>query len=225
MADNIFVNTTLYKRIYLKPEYLNKNFEKNIGSLLEDEIGDKCISEGYIKKDSINVIKRSVGQSFGNTFAGHIGFDVIYSAEVCNPVNGNIIKAKIIRVNKLGIQAEEGPLSIIIAKEYHENKDLFKDLHIEDEIEVLVIGKRYSLNDNKIEIIGKLAHDKTKKKIKLNKKKEIDVEVEPTELEKIEEISEEGSVEEIDIEEEDEDEEGDEDYLEDSENETKNVSI
>ena len=44
----------------------------------------------------------------------NIKFDVVFSADICNPVNGSIIKCIIKNVNKLGLFAQDGPLSIII---------------------------------------------------------------------------------------------------------------
>ena len=102
---------------------MNKNYEKNINDLLKYEVGDKCIKEGYIKCESINIIKRSIAKIISSNFSGNLAIDIIYSADVCNPVRGNIVECRIIRINKLGLQAENPPLSIIIAKQYHNNNN------------------------------------------------------------------------------------------------------
>jgi hypothetical protein len=59
-------------------------------------------------------------------------------------------------MNKLGLLAELGPLMIIIPKEIHNNKDVFKDIKIGDEIELLIIGKTFELNSKKISVYAKL---------------------------------------------------------------------
>ena len=178
MENNIYINTLLKKRVMLKPEYINKNYNKNIENVLKDDVGNKCIKEGYIKEDSINIIKRSTAKIISSNFSGDLAIDIIYSADICNPVRGNVIECQITRINKLGIQADNPPLSIIVAKQYHINKDIFKNLKIGQKIEVLVIGKRYLLNDKIIEIVGKLTTDKNvNKSIKIkkiiNKEKEL----------------------------------------------------
>lgn len=170
MEKNIYISSILKRRIVLKPEYINKNYEKNIEDLLKYEVGDKCIEEGYVKKDTIKIIKRSVAKVVTNNFSGSLVVDIIYSADICNPVRGNVIDCTITRINKLGLQAENIPLSIIIAKQYHNNKDIFKNLKVGQKIEAFIIGKRYFLNDKVIEIVGKLTTDTNiNKKIRIKK--------------------------------------------------------
>jgi len=179
MEKDIYINTILKKQVILKPEYINRNFEKNIENLLKSEVGDKCIKEGYVKSDSINIIKRSTSKIISSNFSGDVAINIVYSANVCNPVRGNIIECTIKNINKLGLQAENFPLSIIVAKQYHNNKDIFKNLKVGQKVEISVIGKRYSLNDKIIEIVGKLTTDKDNEtnkfiniKTKTNKQKE-----------------------------------------------------
>ena len=169
MENNIYVNTLLKKRIIMKPEYINKNFNKNIEKILHNNIADKCINEGYVKGDSINIIKRSLPKVITSNFTGNLAIDIVCSVDICKPVYGNIIQCTINKINILGLQAEVAPLSIIIAKEYHTNKDLFKDLKVGQKIDVMVIATRYTINESKIEVVGKLAGDVDKKPIKLKK--------------------------------------------------------
>jgi len=77
--------------------------------------------------------------------------------KICNiPVN-SVVKAPIIKMNKLGLLAELGPLMIIVPKEIHSNKDAFKDIKIGDEIELLIIGKTFELNSKKISVYARLS--------------------------------------------------------------------
>ena len=94
MANNIYVKTMLYKKITIKPININKNIRENIDKILKEEVGNKCIKEGYVKLDSINIIRRSMGRIGGNSFTGNLFYDIIYSANICNPMNGNIIRGK-----------------------------------------------------------------------------------------------------------------------------------
>ena len=173
--DNIYINTLLKKKVILHPRYINKKFEDNILQQLLEEVGDKCIKEGFVVKDSIKIVKRSKGYTLDSNFSGNIYFDIVYKAKVCNPIRDNIIKCKINKINKFGVQASVGPLSVIIAKQYHNNKELFNNLEIDSNIDVSVIGSRYSINDKIIEVMGRLAKDKNinyKSFFKENKNKE-----------------------------------------------------
>ena len=176
MDKNIYVNSIIEKRILLKPEFINKKLEANIENTLRNEIGDKCIKEGFIDKKSIKIIKRSKAIVMRNDFSGDLAIDIIFSANICNPVRGNIITCEIKRINKLGLQAEVSPLSIIVAKQYHDNKEIFKDLKVGQKIDIVVIAKRFSLHDNVIEVVGKIVEkgskvDYSKKKIKVKNEK------------------------------------------------------
>jgi hypothetical protein len=98
-----------------------------------------------------------MGNLNNNQFNGNIIYDVKIGVKICNiPVN-SVVKAPIIKMNKLGLLAELGPLMIIVPKEIHSNKDAFKDIKIGDEIELLIIGKTFELNSKKISVYARLS--------------------------------------------------------------------
>jgi DNA-directed RNA polymerase subunit E'/Rpb7 len=170
MNSNIYTNNVLYKKIIISPKYLSKNIEKYIVRKLKYQCEGKCIREGYVLEDSINIIRRSVGKTYGCDFSGNITYDVVYGAKICNPFANDIIYCVVKNINKLGILGENGPLSIIIAKQYHTDKSIFKNIEIGDYINIKVLGKKYELNDIKISVIGQIVKDgkiKIKKKIKI----------------------------------------------------------
>ena len=170
--NKVFLNNILYKKVAIEPRYLNKNIEKYILNNLKYSIEGKCIKEGFVQPDSIKLIRRSVGKTYGCDFSGNIVYDIVYSAKICNPVENDIIKCVIKNINKLGVLAENGPLSIIVAKQYHQDKSIFKNIEIGDYINIKVLGKKFELNDFKISVIGQIVREgkiKTKKKIKVIK--------------------------------------------------------
>tara|TARA_B110000208_G_scaffold192000_1_gene261654 strand:- start:5206 stop:6126 length:921 start_codon:yes stop_codon:yes gene_type:complete len=174
--SNLYNNLLLKKAIYIKPSLLNKNLNDSIKTKIIDKYNGKCTSEGYIKKDSIIILKRTIGIIDGSNFKGFVKFNIVFSADICNPVNGSIITCDIKNINKLGLFAQDGPLSIIVPKDYHESKESFKDLNIGDTITVEVLGKQFQLNDTVALLIGRLSGDIVKKKfiikkIKLKNKK------------------------------------------------------
>lgn len=202
MEKNIYINTLLKKRILLKSAYLNKNFEKNIQNILKEEVGDKCITEGYVKSDTIKIIKRTLPKIITSNFSADSAINIIYKAEVCNPAKGNIIPCEITHVNKIGLMAKNGPLSIIIGKQYHNNKNIFKNIKVGDNVDIIVIDKRYIINGEIIEIVGKLTTDKESKK--KNKTKPLDEEIDEVETKEQEPLEEQPDSDVEEIEEEDE---------------------
>jgi hypothetical protein len=99
-------------------------------------------------------------------FNGHIRFDLYCKGEVCNPPQGMIVSAHVKNKNALGLLAEskltiddtEVPvLDIIVPKKatgIMSEIDL-DNVQIGDQIWVMVMGKRYQLNDTIISIIGR----------------------------------------------------------------------
>jgi DNA-directed RNA polymerase subunit E'/Rpb7 len=141
----------------LSPRFLDLDFAKYIEKIVKNNVEGRCIREGYVVPGTTIVLERSMGNLNNNQFNGNIIYDVKIGVKICNiPVN-SVVKAPIIKINKLGLLAELGPLMIIVPKEIHSNKDAFKDIKIGDEIELLIIGKTFELNSKKISVYARLS--------------------------------------------------------------------
>lgn len=162
--DNIYFNCILTKKIIVASKFLNENIDEYIESYLKSKVEGLCIDEGYIKNDSVKILKKSVGMLLGSKFNGDITYDVAYTAELCNPVIGNLIDCKVKFINKLGILGNNGPITIIVGKQFHVNDDDINYIKEGDVIKVEVIAKKFSLNDNEIKVIAKLWNDNDKNK-------------------------------------------------------------
>lgn len=169
--NNIYFNNILVKKIVVKSKYLNENINNYIFTYLKEKVEGICIDEGYIKPESVKIVKKSVGMLLGSRFTGDITYEIAYSASICNPVIGNIILCKVKFINKLGILANNGPLSIIIGRQIQKDED-FNNINIGDMIKVEVITKKFSLNDKEIRIIAKIWNENEKNSNKKNNKKE-----------------------------------------------------
>jgi len=151
----IYFNNVLIKRLCIKSKYLNEHIDEYINNYLKSNVEGRCIDEGYVESNSIKVIKKSIGMLVGSRFTGDITYDIIYTANVCNPVSGNIINCKVKFINKLGILGTNGPITITIPKQLHKNTD-FENINVNDIIKIEVIAKKYSLNQKEIKIVAKL---------------------------------------------------------------------
>ena len=98
-------------------------------------------------------------------FNGYIVFHLVCQARACNPAIGSVVAAKVRNTNDLGIHADsQGVLDIIIPRRsagITSEVDL-DTLHVGDTIHVEILGKRFTLNDKKISIIGRCIRDKKK---------------------------------------------------------------
>jgi DNA-directed RNA polymerase subunit E'/Rpb7 len=175
--NDIYFNIVLVKKICMKSKFLNEKIDDYIYNYIKDKVEGVCIDEGYIKPDSIKILKKSVGMLLGSKFTGDITYTVAYTAQVCNPVIGNVIDCKVKFINKLGILGNNGPISIIVGKQLHKNED-FEFIKVGDIVKVEVIAKKFSLNDKEIKIVAKLWKENDKNNdidylsLKKNKKKE-----------------------------------------------------
>jgi hypothetical protein len=167
MTTELFIPIKFRTTVILTPNEMNTNFETTILSKLKINYESICSKYGYIKKDTIKIIKRSVGQFKKEHFNANIYFDVICIAEICNPAQGSIIKCKVKAKNSLGVLAEGyydniPILEIIIPKISAgiQSEVNIETININDEISIEVCGKKYQLFDKHISIIGRAIKNK-----------------------------------------------------------------
>ena len=133
---------------------------KNITEILEHTLKPlegKCITEGYLKKDSIHVVKFSSG-----IMKDHYAiFTVVFECKIAVPFVNQELDC-IVETNTIaGLQCtlypgDESPFIIFLAKDHHMDDSIFFTCTTGSILRVLVIGKRYSVNDSTISVIAKL---------------------------------------------------------------------
>lgn len=155
-TSNIFVPSILNHTLNIQPHHLSKGLDEVILRLLKKEVGDKCTRYGYIKGDSINITKRTIGRVNSSHLNGSMSFDLTYRANVCNPIKGQVVSCEVMSLNKMGILAEAHPLSIVLARQHHQDKENFGDIKVGDMIKAEIVGKRFELHDEQITAIGRL---------------------------------------------------------------------
>lgn len=163
----IYMKNVLTRKVHMPFNAIGQNIKENIEEYLKKDIEGKCIDEGYIKNDSINILSYSAG----DVISDKVVFIVMLECLVCRPVEGMKFKAVVKNVTKAGIRAEikekVSPMIIFIARDHHYKSQEFSKVKEGDDINVKVIGIRYELNDKYISIIGELVE----KKIKLKRMK------------------------------------------------------
>lgn len=169
---DMFLPVRFKTSVHLAPKDLTLDFSDNLLRKLQNSLEGICTRHGYIKPSSLEIVRRSAGQFVKQHFNGHLRFDVVCRAEVCNPPINTIVEAIIKNKNELGIHAESSlhmgdndvpVLDIIIPKRaagIQSEIDL-TEFDVGDRIFVEVLGKRFQLNDRKISIIGRAVKDKT----------------------------------------------------------------
>ena len=168
----------------MKINIITYHWSNNLGALvqslclkkfLEENFEGKCNIEGYIKRNSINIISYSCGVLKSN----NIEFTVLFECFVCHPVEGMIINCIVKDITKAGIRAElpndDKTLIIFIARDHHYYSQTFSSIKVGELIKVKVIGQRFELNDKFISVIAELQDIKdlvnSSKKESISKKK------------------------------------------------------
>merc|ERR1711935_840341 len=164
IMTNIFVNNILNTTLQIKPNQIGDNIDDILLDKLKKKVEGKCDRNGYIRHDSVKILKRSMGHIIQGNFNGSCNFRINYLVDICRPVEGMIIKGIIRNLNKMGLfcevhDIEPSPLSIILAKRHHLNNSDFEKKKLDDVINIEIIGIKFNYNDTQISCIGRLSNN------------------------------------------------------------------
>jgi DNA-directed RNA polymerase subunit E'/Rpb7 len=168
--ENIYFNNIVKKKIIVNPKHMG-NIDNYIETYLKNNYEGKCIAEGYVKPETIKIVRRSIGAISGSRFSGDVTYMIEYSAEICNPAIGNVIECKVKNINKLGLLCNNGPITVIVGKKFHDNLEDINKIKEGDSINVEIIAKKIQLNKEEIQVVGKIFSNNTTSNIKKNIKK------------------------------------------------------
>lgn len=172
---DIYNKNILTTKIKLKPNEINKNYQKYLIEKLKKKYESFYTKFGLIKKDSIEILNISIGQLEQNGLEGNVVYYVKFKALVCNPVIGDTILCNVENHNNFGILCKDKDdkiIEIIIPKKSIAIKSEIDldTISIGDDIYVEILGKKSKLNDITIRCIGKVLKTTTK-----NIKKNIEI--------------------------------------------------
>ena len=156
---DIYSPAIITKDIYIPIVNVGSNIKEILQRIVASNIEGKCVSEGYIKPESVNIISYSNGVVYGS----NIQFIAVFECNVCYPVEGMHITCIAKNITKAGIRAElnesPSPIVIFIARDHNYMSKSFSSIQENDQIKVRVIGQRYELNDTYVSVIGELVND------------------------------------------------------------------
>ena len=142
----------------------NSTIDDAILEKIQAKYENKITKYGYIKANSIEIIKRSAGTAMKEHFNSSFQFKAVCYALICNPSIDTVLEAKIVSSNNAGFKAEVRDdndtdkviIDIIIPRLTSGIKHEYdiEDLSIGSDVSVKICRKRYHYNDNKIVIIG-----------------------------------------------------------------------
>jgi len=153
-----YIKSLLNMKVFLKITEIGRNIKENLERIISSKIEGKCVVEGFIRPDSVNVIQYSSGKVNGE----FVEYHTIYECMVCHPVEGMELECICKTVTKAGIHAEVKdqlgniPVTMFIARDHHMANHLFSLVKENSRLLVRVIGVRFELNDPYVCAIGKL---------------------------------------------------------------------
>ena len=141
----------------------------DVNALLEDELRlfeGKCIEEGYIQKNSIEIFNYSCGVIKGK----HVLIQVVFNCRIANPLPGQMLECIVETNTRAGIKArlnskDDSPFIIFLARDHHNLLPTFSDIKEHEKIKVTVIGQRFEVNVPKISVIATLNTESTSESV------------------------------------------------------------
>ena len=146
-----------------------KNINTKIYSLLKSKVENKCYKNGFVIKDSIKPISKSLGKLVNLDSNNYLEYKIKYKVKIIKPTIGDIIECYINEKNKLGILAyikykdiidngenngiSDSPLLIIIPYETIDDIDKYNE---NMKIKIVVDATRVKFDANKIQVIGNI---------------------------------------------------------------------
>ena len=122
---------------------------------IKNTIGNKCIQLGYVDKDSIKFVKRSIGTINAAHFNGTVHYNVQISMDLCVPKINDIVTAKVVGKNQAGILCQVHPLQIMLSPENQGGKKIYDSVEKDDYIKVKILRYKIMRDYDHIRILGK----------------------------------------------------------------------
>lgn len=164
--DPVYNKIIISKKVYINFSQIDKNINNKILDILKNDIENKCITEGFVKNNSVKIIKHSSGLVIDDK----VCFDITLECMVANPVESMKFICKVKSITKVGIRAEiddpDNPFIIFLARDHHYNNNEFSKINENDYITVRVLGQRFELNDTNISVIAEFIELNVKEQIK-----------------------------------------------------------
>lgn len=155
-TDNIYETRQLTTTLSIHPKMFNySDVNDIIHQKLKKKVEGKCISDGYIKEESIKIISRSLGMLLNHDFDSNISYEIMYSADICNPKEGQIIEVVVDTVDETNticyyMDEESSPIEIYLFKQHYLENQEYAALKQGDVIIVKILETQIEFGSKKI---------------------------------------------------------------------------
>lgn len=147
----------LEERVSLTPTDLSvkQAIDDLLLNRLKTKLESKCISSGFVKQDSLEILHRSMGGAENGRFTGNYMFYVKLRCKVFHPETDTGVDCRIIKVNKMGAYAVyDEAMRVLLPRDLHLGNVEFDSLEPEDTVNIKVLRSRFQTNDPYISSVG-----------------------------------------------------------------------
>ena len=153
---------------------INKLNKQNIDGIIRNKMKslyeNKCNSSGFVLKDSIMIINRSIGKIITTHSISSVNYDVTYKSLILIPCKGDEYDCYVDSITKMGIIAyvkgyktddeeeslQNSPLLIIIPRDYIDPSIDISEYSNDQKLKIRVLDSRSRYNSKQIQIVGEL---------------------------------------------------------------------
>jgi hypothetical protein len=152
----------LDERVALTPADMNLLTDRDsIKSMLENRLRElhegKCNANGFVRPGSLKLLGRSMGAAENARYTGNLIFDCKIACDVLYPTVGSLLKARVIKVNRMGAYAVyEDAIRILLPRDLHIGDEAFDAIQEGDVVDVKLDRSRFQSKDVFIMAVGRL---------------------------------------------------------------------
>tara|TARA_B100001093_G_C26393053_1_gene827939 strand:- start:44 stop:640 length:597 start_codon:yes stop_codon:yes gene_type:complete len=155
-TDPLYETRILQDKINLLPKELNcTNLQDKIELILKNKVEGKCISDGYIKSNSVEIVSRNMGCMEIQNFSASVSYLIKYKAEVCSPKEGQILECTVHITTDTNCICHIGdedtsPIEIYLFREHNLGNSVYSGLKEGDNINVKIANTQIEFGKGKI---------------------------------------------------------------------------
>ena len=158
--SNLYETKILQSKVTIKPHEMNVlDINNLLLKKLISKIGKYCISDGIVNTDTIEILSHSLGEMYNFDTSGTIHYIIKYSADVCKPKQGQILKCIVDEhtdtqtICYIGDESSS-PLEIYLNKQNYIGNREYATLKKGDTVIVRVVICNVDIAHDKIATIG-----------------------------------------------------------------------
>jgi DNA-directed RNA polymerase subunit E'/Rpb7 len=129
---------------------------------IRHELESKCSKHGFVLKNTIEILARSLGRVENGRFTGSFIYNVQAKGKVLTPVDGYVVEGTVLKKNKMGMYVfHRDAFRIMVPRDLHLNRQDYEDVQVGATVKVELKKSRFQMKDPFIVSVGLLRTPET----------------------------------------------------------------